>query len=66
MGCINSKEIKEDVVKELSLSSQISISISELSYIEPIKTQEQKQIEIIQEVFKVEYEKNIRYSIYNK
>ncbi len=66
MGCINSKEIKEEVKQELSLSSQISISMSELTYIEPIKTKEQKQIEKIQEVFKVEYEKNIRYSIYNK
>ena len=56
----------EEVEQELSLSSQISISISELPYIEPIKTREQKQIEKIQEVFKVEYEKNIRYSIYNK
>ena len=65
MGCINSKEIKEDM-KEYSLSSQISISISELPYIEPIKTQEQKQIEKIQDIFREEYEKNIRYSIYNK
>lgn len=63
MGCINSKEIKEDM-KEYSLSS--SLSLSELSYIEPIKTTEQKQIEKIQDIFKVEYEKNIRYSIYNK
>lgn len=66
MGCIFTKEEIKDEVKELSFSSQISISISELPYIEPIKTMEQKQIEKIQEVFKVEYKKNIRYSIYNK
>lgn len=66
MGCIFTKEINEEVKKELSLSSQISISISELPYIEPIKTKEQKQIDKIQTIFRLEYEKNIRYSIYNK
>lgn len=60
MGCVNSKEIKEDVVKELSLSS--SLSFSELSYIEPIKTKEQKQIEKIQTIFREEYKnKNLLY-----
>lgn len=60
MGCINSKEIKEDVEKELSLSSQISFS--ELPYIEPIKTKEQKQIEKIQKIFREEYKnKNVLY-----
>ncbi len=60
MGCINSKEIKEDVEKELSLSSQISFS--ELSYMEPIKTKEQKQIEKIQKIFREEYKnKNVLY-----
>ena len=56
MGCIFtkpnfsdvSKTFNKDEVKELSFSSQISISISELPYIEPIKTMEQKQIEKIQ------------------
>lgn len=56
MGCVNSKEIKEDI-KEYSLSSLLSISISELPYIEPIKSKEQKRIEKIQNVFKDEYKK---------
>ena len=60
MGCIFTKEIKEDVEKELSLSSQISFS--ELSYMEPIKTKEQKQIEKIQKIFREEYKnKNVLY-----
>ena len=60
MGCINSKKINEDVEKELSLSSQISFS--ELPYIEPIKTKEQKQIEKIQKIFREEYKnKNVLY-----
>ena len=58
MGCVFTKEdYEEDIKKELSLSEQISVSISELPYIEPIKTQEQKRIEYIQNVFKDEYKK---------
>jgi len=57
MGCVNTKKVAKIKTKELSLSSQISISISELSYIEPIKTKEQKRIEYIQEVFKAEFKK---------
>jgi len=57
MGCLFTKEINEEVEQELSLSSKISISISELPYIEPIKTREQKRIEYIQNVFKDEYKK---------
>lgn len=54
MGCVKSK--KQEVEKEASLS------ISELSYIEPIKTIEQQRIEYIQNIFKVEYKKkNIKY-----
>ena len=65
MGCVFTKEdYEKDRRRELSLSSQISISISELPYIEPIKTQEQIRIEKIQNIFKAEYEKNIKYSIY--
>jgi hypothetical protein len=57
MGCVvgYEKEDKEDI-------KEISISISELSYIEPIKTIEQQRIEYIQNIFKVEYKKkNIKY-----
>jgi len=57
MGCLFTKEIMKEVEQKLSLSSQISISISELSYIEPIKTREQKRIEYIQNVFKDEFKK---------
>jgi hypothetical protein len=57
MGCIFTKEDYEDDRKELSLSSQLSISISELPYIEPIKTREQKQIENIQTIFREEYKR---------
>ena len=65
MGCVFTKEdYEEDRRRELSLSSQMSISISELPYMETIKTQEQIRIEKIQNIFKVEYEKNIKYSIY--
>lgn len=61
MGCVNSKEKPKKVAKEnekeLSLSSLFSVSISELPYIEPIKTKEQKRIEYIQDVFNQEFKK---------
>ena len=57
MGCVFTKEINEEVEKELSKSSQLSLS--ELSYIEPIKTQKQIEIEKIQFIFSNEYKKNI-------
>lgn len=62
MGCINTKTagVAKPVAgeKELSLSSTCSgISISELPYIEPIKTREQKQIENIQTIFREEYKR---------
>lgn len=57
MGCVSSNEKPKEVEKELSLSSQLSISISELPYIEPIKTREQKQIEKIQTIFREEYKR---------
>ena len=57
MGCVFTKEDYEEDRKEYSLSSQISISISELPYIEPIKTREQKQIEKIQTIFREEYKR---------
>lgn len=58
MGCINTKKVAKENEKELSLSSTCSgISISELPYIEPIKTREQKQIENIQTIFREEYKR---------
>ena len=53
MGCLFIKEINEEMEQDISLSSQIS----ELPYIEPLKTMEQKRIEYIQTIFKVEYKK---------
>lgn len=51
MGCINTKLINKPKDDEISLES----SFSSLSYIEPIKTKEQKRIEYIQNLFKEEY-----------
>ena len=55
MGCINTKVINKPKDDEISSES----SFSSLSYIEPIKTNEQKRIEYIQNVFKDEYNKKI-------
>ena len=74
MGCVNTKpndcknynnsnaEYKEDK-KEYSLSS-LSISFSELPYMEPIKTKEQRRIEYIQNTFREEYKRK-KYNFYN-
>ena len=54
MGCVFTKEdYEEDRRRELSLSSQMSISISELPYMETIKTQEQIRIEKIQNILRL-------------
>jgi hypothetical protein len=63
MGCTNSKKNKPHIFNEVinmyneeyNLSSPTSISMSELSYMEPIKTKEQKRVEKIQITFREEY-----------